>query len=151
MRWHEAALERHQLELVALGRARQQLQQDLGGSSEQPAQQQEDAAAGAASMGADGSSDAATAAAADTGQLLQLAQENSGDAEVAVVGRAMMQLQRGTASELEEIEAKESDEAEWGAVLRAVHAGAPGVVSCWGTVGLHTSLALGWGCTLGWT
>jgi hypothetical protein len=42
---------------------------------------------------------------------------------MAVTGRAVMQLQRGTASELEEVEARASDEAEWGAVLSAVHAG----------------------------
>jgi hypothetical protein len=42
---------------------------------------------------------------------------------MAVTGRAVMRLQRGTASELEEVEARASDEAEWGTVLSAVHAG----------------------------
>lgn len=37
---------------------------------------------------------------------------------VSVTGRAVLGLQRGTASELEEIEARASDEAEWGAVLQ---------------------------------
>jgi hypothetical protein len=46
-----------------------------------------------------------------------------GGDEVTVIGRAAMQLRRGTASELEEVEARTSDEAEWGLVLQAVHDG----------------------------
>ncbi|KAL4422269.1 hypothetical protein ABPG75_008466 [Micractinium tetrahymenae] len=126
VRWHEAALERHAAEAVALAAARQALEARLGGSP--PAAPAGGAAAeGAAAAAAEEEEDPfggwAAGGAAD--ELPPLG--SPGSDEVTITGRAVMglqvQLQRGTASELEELEAKASDEAEWGTVLQAVHAG----------------------------
>ena len=106
-RWHEAALARHAEELAALQAAAAGGVEGCGGEGsrgEQQQQQQQELAAPSAP-----------------------ATPVSPNAEaVAVTGRAVMQLQRGTASEVEELSARAEDEAEWGAVLRAVHAGLVG-------------------------
>lgn len=144
VRWHEASLERHQQELAALTQARQALQQRLGGGGGS-------SSAAAAAEGGPGSDAWEAASSSLEGQLQQqqhqpradqadalpaangyaapsaggllIDDDGGGGSPVTVTGRAMMQLQRGAPSELEEVEAKESDEEEWGAVLRAVHAG----------------------------
>lgn len=127
-RWHEAALERHAAEAAALAGARQALEARLGGSPAAPAvaPAAEGRAAGGAALGAPAAAAEGDdpfggwAAGGDSGALPALGSPGSG--EVTVTGRAVMglqvQLQRGTASELEELEAKVSDEAEWGSVLQ---------------------------------
>ena len=128
MRWHEAALERHRADMAALQEARRTLATHLAGG------------------GGDGAAPppaapAAEPAASPFGDLLGLGEaagasaslspspdhplapggpgSPSGEAHPPVTGRAVMGLQRGTASELEEVEARASDEEEWGAVLQA--------------------------------
>ena len=109
MRWHEAALERHAAELEGLQATAHQLAERLGGSS-----------SAAAGGGGGGEAPAAFAAPPDASPL-DHAWSGSGETHPPVTGRAVMdlQLQRGTPSELEEVEARASDEAEWGAVLQA--------------------------------
>ncbi|KAI7841037.1 hypothetical protein COHA_005265 [Chlorella ohadii] len=119
VRWHEAALERHATELESLQTAAHQLADHLGGGSS--------AAAGGSSAagGVNPSADGAGRPASPDHPLLDGGWGGSGEVHPPVTGRAVMglQLQRGTASELEEVEARASDESEWGAVLQAVHAG----------------------------
>lgn len=102
VRWHEAALERHAAELDSLQTAARQLADHLGGSG----------------SAADGGSAAAAGAAPPS--PLEGAWGGSCEVHPPVTGRAVMilQLQRGTASEVEEVEARASDETEWGAVLQ---------------------------------
>lgn len=127
VRWHEAALERHAAESSALAEARHALEARLAAGGVTAERQGQGPAEGFVA------GDPASAAAADdedtsggwagggaVDPLCPLGSPGSG--EVTVTGRAVMdlqvQLQRGTASELEELEAKASDEAEWGTVLQ---------------------------------
>ena len=148
VRWHEAALERHAADLEGLAAARRQLAECLegGGGGDSGGKAEQRAAAGGAAEGGGGegaagcsSLTAAAALAVAPPHPSQHHHQHQGSAgsggsrdldgplgssdSMTVTGRAVMQLQRGTASELEEVEARASDEAEWGAVLSAVHAG----------------------------
>lgn len=141
MRWHEAALERHAGELAGLQEAQQQLEARLaGGGGAAAAPAAEPAAEPAAAEAAASPPDGDLLGLGDGGGLLTPSPEHplmpwappaeldspwggSGEAHPPVTGRAVMGLQRGTASELEEVAAKAADEAEWGAVLQAVHSG----------------------------
>lgn len=131
VRWHEAALERHHADLAAL----QAMQDDLaerfscrgsrrGHPLPPPPQQQSPAASAGAAMGDllgfEGQADhlLTPAAAAIQQPDLERPWGGSGEAHPPVMGRAVMQLQRGTPSELEEVEARAADEAEWGTVLQ---------------------------------
>lgn len=115
MRWHEAAIERHQAELAALQDTRRQLAERLagGGSAAEgqpPAGLHQQAADGVAGLNGTAGNQAQDSSPGSP--------DSQGEVHPPVTGRAVMQLQRGTASELEEVEAKASDEAEWGAVLQ---------------------------------
>ena len=151
VRWHEAALEQHQHTLQALQAAQQQLRaqlpsrQGVGSSQSADSADSSDAVAPASNGPAAAGSEAiggtavlppagsSAAEGSGSGPGLRIRPrstpgvEGSGPpspSEVSTVtGRAVMQLQRGSASELEEVEAKASDEQEWGAVLQAVHDG----------------------------
>lgn len=121
VRWHEAALERHTAEAAALGAAKHALEARLGGSpAAEGAAAGGAAAAAAAEVAADDDPFGGWASGGAADPLPPLGSPGGG--EVTVTGRAVMglqvQLQRGTASELEELEAKASDEAEWGTVLQ---------------------------------
>jgi hypothetical protein len=128
VRWHEAALERHAADLTALQAQRRALADrvcgDDGGHAAQAAAGEEGAVYAAACDSGEGQAAAAALGASSGGGGGGAELEACGsEGEVAVTGRAAMELRRGTASELEEVEARTSDEAEWGLVLQAVHAG----------------------------
>lgn len=146
VRWHEAALERHAAELAGLQATRHQLAERLGGDDGDASEGagEEPAAAAAAASGRalarPGTASSSSGSLApphhhhhpqqqaqwqrqDSGGGLLDPDARDGSGDVTVTGRAAMQLRRGTASELEEVEARASDEAEWGQVLAAVHGG----------------------------
>ena len=122
VRWHEAALERHATESAALTAARRTLQACLRGTSAGGAPAGTAAADDPFGAGGGGGIMAVHPGAAsapshfNVDDLPPLVSTDSDP--VSVTGRAVLGLQRGTASELEEIEARASDEAEWGAVLQ---------------------------------
>lgn len=112
VRWHEAALERHAAEAASLAAARRDLASRLAGSGV-------DSSVAGAAAGAGEESDSGANPDSSGADLLPPLGSPGGEA-VTVTGRAVMglQLQRGTASELEELEARSSDEEEWGVVLK---------------------------------
>ena len=122
MRWHEAALEKHAADAAALAAARRQLVERLSGGSsaegELISSTVEEEGPAVAAGGRDGQPEESPQQGLWPADLLG-SPNYSGEALPPVTGRAVMQLQRGTASELEEVEAKASDEAEWGVVLQA--------------------------------
>lgn len=113
VRWHEAALEQHAADLEGLQAASAALRNCLGGEGGKGASSSE-----SSSQSAPFSSSSSSRPSSAGDQAQSCASEGA-----TVTGRAMMQLQRGTPSEMKEVETKASDEEEWGEVLRVVHAG----------------------------